>query len=85
MTQANRLRLSLAAVDRAVAAHDDGKVLAQMLSFGRQRVADKVLITRPLLPFDPVGEILRGLRIDAQQHLRVLSSTILRTLSQIEP
>lgn len=39
MTQANRLQLSLAAVDRAVAAHDECKASAQMLSFGRQRIA----------------------------------------------
>jgi hypothetical protein len=36
--QANLLQLSLSAVSRAVAAHDE-RALAQMLSFGRQRIA----------------------------------------------
>jgi hypothetical protein len=39
MTQTNRLQLSLAAVDRAIAANNERKVSVQMLSFGRQRIA----------------------------------------------
>jgi len=39
MMQANRLELSLAAVDRAVATHDERNASPQMLSIGRQRIA----------------------------------------------
>jgi hypothetical protein len=39
MTQAHRLQMSLAAVDRAMAAHAERRAPAQMLSIGRQRIA----------------------------------------------
>jgi hypothetical protein len=39
MKQASRLELSLAAVDRAVAASAERKAVVPMLSFGRQRIA----------------------------------------------
>src|SRR3984957_12432420 len=65
------------AVDAGVV-HEDG------LPFCSGRVSAEILLGGLLLLVYPGGKILRGLRVDAKQHLGVLRPTVLCTLSEIE-
>src|SRR5271155_1433165 len=65
------------AVDARVL-HEDG------LAFSGGGVAGELLLGRLLLLLDPNRKLLRRLRVDAKEHLRVLGAAILSTLAEIE-
>jgi hypothetical protein len=92
MTQANRLQMSLAAVDRAVAVYDERNASPQMLSIGRQRIAVYAVGDALWGWFKPVlghamcshsgGETMRLAVIDHAIHPEVIEAALLAGLPE---
>ncbi len=90
MMQADRLQLSLAAVDRVVAAHDGRNASPQMLRIGRQRIAVytagdelwdwfKPVLGHALLPLAG-DETMRLVVIDHARHPEMIETALLAGL-----
>src|SRR5215469_3072708 len=70
------------AVDRVTI--DASRALEYPAPFDCLRTHGGILLSRLLLPLYPIIEVCARLHVDSQEHLPVLSSTVLRALSKVE-